>query len=154
MSSDEAESQSVKNANASLAEDINMKKEDFLKEAVKHIDITSFDSTPIIEAMADMSFTARETARAVEILNRMINDEDCTIILTIAGSTSAAGCMQIYSDMVKYNMADVVVATGASIVDMDFLEALGFNHYKGSPFVNDRQLRELYIDRILSLIHI
>ncbi|MHC4133332.1 MAG: 1,9-bis(guanidino)-5-aza-nonane synthase, partial [Planctomycetota bacterium] len=64
------------------------------------------------------------------------------------GSTSAAGCMQIYSDMVRHNMVDAIVATGASIVDMDFFEALGFKHYKGSPFVNDRKLRELYIDRI------
>ncbi len=125
-----------------------VKKSVFLKEEVKHIDITSFDSTPIINAMADMSFTSREVARATDILNRMINDEDCTIILTIAGSTSAAGCMKIYSDMVKYNMVDVVVATGATIVDMDFFEALGFKHYKGTPNVDDKKLRQLYIDRI------
>jgi deoxyhypusine synthase len=98
--------------------------------------------------MKDMSFTARDTAKAVEIFNRMINDKECTIILCISGSTSAAGCMQIYADMVKYNMVDVVVATGASIVDMDFFEALGFKHYKGSPFLDDKKLREVHIDRI------
>jgi len=125
-----------------------MQKKDFLKDPVKHIDIKSFDSTEIIEAMKDMSFTARDTARASEIFNVMIKDEECTIILCIAGSTSAAGCMQIYADMVKHNMVDVVVATGAAIVDMDFFEALGFKHYKGSPFVDDKELRELYIDRI------
>jgi deoxyhypusine synthase len=95
-----------------------------------------------------MSFTARDTAVAAEILNKMIDDKDCTIILCIAGSTSAAGCMQIYADMVRYNMADVVVATGAAIVDMDFFEALGFRHYKGSASIDDKKLRELYIDRI------
>ena len=42
------------------------------------------------------------------------------IFLTLAGSTSAAGCMNIYKDLVKYNMVDAIVATGASIVDMDF----------------------------------
>jgi deoxyhypusine synthase len=125
-----------------------MLKKDFLKEPIEHIDIKSFDSTAIIEAMKDMSFTARDTARAADILNTMINDEDCTIILCIAGSTSAAGCMQIYADMVKCNMVDVVVATGATIVDMDFFEALGFRHYKGSPYVDDKTLRQLYIDRI------
>jgi len=125
-----------------------MEKNDFLKDPVKHIDIKSFDSTEIIQAMKDMSFTARDTARAADILNQMISDDECTIILCIAGSTSAAGCMQIYVDMVRHNMVDVIVATGASIVDMDFFEALGFKHYKGSPFVDDRKLRELYIDRI------
>ncbi|MHC4153210.1 MAG: 1,9-bis(guanidino)-5-aza-nonane synthase [Planctomycetota bacterium] len=125
-----------------------MHKKDFLKEPVKHIDITSFDSTGIIEAMKDMSFTARDTARAAQIFNTMMNDDECTIILCIAGSTSTAGCMQIYVDMVRYNMVDAIVATGASIVDMDFFEALGFRHYKGSPFLDDKQLRKLRIDRI------
>jgi len=125
-----------------------MEKSDFLKDPVKHIDIKSFDSTQIIEAMRDMSFTARDTAKAADIFNTMINDDDCTIILCIAGSTSAAGCMQIYVDMVKHNMVDVIVTTGAAIVDMDFFEALGFRHYKGSPSADDKTLRDLYIDRI------
>ena len=125
-----------------------MDKGDFLQNHVKHIDVTSFDSTEIIEAMRDMSFTARDTARAADILERMIADDDCTIILCVAGSTSAAGCMKIYSDMVKHGMVDAIVATGATIVDMDFFEALGFKHYKGSPEADDGKLRELYIDRI------
>ena len=125
-----------------------MEKSDFLQEPVKHIDIKSFDSTGIIEAMKNMSFTARDTASAADILIKMINDQECTIMLCIAGSTSAAGCMQIYVDMVKHNMVDVVVATGATIVDMDFFEALGFRHYKGNPYSDDKILRELYIDRI------
>ncbi|MFZ4740031.1 MAG: 1,9-bis(guanidino)-5-aza-nonane synthase [Bacteroidales bacterium] len=125
-----------------------MKKSDLLKEVVKHIDIKSFDSTPIVDAMRDMSFTSRDTANATDILNKMINEDECSIILTLAGSTSAAGCMQVYVDMVKANMIDAIVATGASIVDMDFFEALGFKHYKGSPFVDDSKLRDLYIDRI------
>ena len=125
-----------------------MEKSDFLQDHVRHIDITSFDSTDIIEAMRDMSFTARDTARAADILERMVTDDECTIILCIAGSTGAAGCMKIYSDMVKFDMVDAIVATGAAIVDMDFFEALGFMHYKGNPNVDDGKLRELYIDRI------
>jgi deoxyhypusine synthase len=125
-----------------------MDKKDILKQPVEHIDIKSFDSTRIIDAMRGMSFTARDTARAADILNQMIADKDCTIMLCIAGSTSAGGCMQVYVDMVRHNMVDVVVATGATIVDMDFFEALGFRHYRGSSVADDKRLRELYIDRI------
>src|SRR3989344_1433347 len=110
-----------------------MKKNDLLKETIEHIDIASFNATPIIKAMAKMSFTARDTARAADILRKMIEDKDCTIILTLAGSTSAGGCMKLYADMIKYNMVDAIVATGSSIVDMDFFEALGYKHYKGTP---------------------
>lgn len=125
-----------------------MNKKDLLKDTIKHIDIKSFDSAPIIDAMRDMSFTSRDTANAADILQRMIKDKDCSIWLTLAGSTSAGGCMQVYVDMIKNNMIDCVVATGASIVDMDFFEALGYKHYKGSPWIDDKHLRSQYIDRI------
>ena len=123
-------------------------KKTFLENPVEHIDITSFDSRKIIDSMDKMSFTSRDTARASSIFNEMLSDKSCTTFLTLAGSTSAAGCMKVYSDMIKYNMIDVIVATGASIIDMDFFEALGFRHYQGSQFQDDTQLRENYIDRI------
>lgn len=125
-----------------------MEKKDLLKDTIKHIDFKSFDATPIINSMRDMSFTSRDTAYAADIFDRMINDVECSNILTLAGSTSAGGCMQVYVDMVKNKMIDCIVATGASIVDMDFFEALGFKHYKGSQAIDDNHLRDLYIDRI------
>jgi deoxyhypusine synthase len=95
-----------------------------------------------------MSFVSRETANASRIYNNMLKDKECTIFLTLAGSTSAAGCMKLYADLVKNNMVDAIVATGASIIDMDFFEALGFKHYQGSQFQDDGVLRDNYIDRI------
>ena len=124
------------------------KKAQILDTPVKHIDITSFDARPIIDQMDHMSFTSRDLARATGIFNQMIADPKCSIILTLAGSTSAGGCMQLYADLVKYNMVDAIVATGASIVDMDFFEALGFKHYQAKESIDDRDLRDLYIDRI------
>lgn len=123
-------------------------KRELLRDTIEHIDIKSFDATPIIESMKKMSFSSRDTANAADIFLKMVRDKECTNILTLAGSTSAGGCMQIYVDMVKNNMIDVIVATGASIVDMDFFEAIGFKHYVGRTDVPDKKLREYYIDRI------
>ncbi len=123
-------------------------KKEILNKPVEHIDITSFDSRKIISSMEKMSFVSRETANAAKIYNEMIKNKNCTIFLTLAGSTSAAGCMHVYRDMIKYNMIDAIVATGASIIDMDFFEALGFKHYQGSQFQDDSELRKNYIDRI------
>lgn len=125
-----------------------MTKADFLRHPVEHIDITAFDASPIIDAMRKMAFTARETANAADILQKMINDPDCTNILALAGSSGAAGCLRIYADMVRHGMIDAIVATGAAIVDMDFFEAIGFRHYQGDSSANDQQLRKLLIDRI------
>ena len=124
------------------------RKKDLLNKEVEHIDITKFDAREIISSMSKMSFVSRETANAADIYNEMLKDKNCTIFLTLAGSTSAAGCMHVYRDLVKYNMVDAIVATGASIIDMDFFEALGFKHYQGSQFQDDTELRENYIDRI------
>jgi deoxyhypusine synthase len=131
------------------AERINdTRKAELLATPVEHIDITSFDARPIIAAMDKMSFTSRDLARATNIYNMMIEDPNSSIILVIAGSTSAGGCMDLYAELVRSNMVDAVVATGAAIVDMDFFEALGHKHFQANEIPDDDTLRSLYIDRI------
>src|SRR3954462_8349317 len=124
------------------------RKAELLSSPVEHIDITKFDARPIVDAMGHMSFTSRDLARATKIYNTMLQDKDCSIILVVAGSTSAGGCMDLYAELVKSNMVDAIVATGASIVDMDFFEALGHKHYQANEIPDDDTLRSLYIDRI------
>jgi len=124
------------------------RKTELLATQVEHVDITSFDARPIVDAMKKMSFTSRDLGRAAEIYNRMLADKDCSIALVIAGSTSAGGCMDLYAELVRNNMVDMIVATGASIVDMDFFEGLGHKHFQAKETPDDDTLRSLYIDRI------
>ena len=124
------------------------RKAELLSTTVEHIDITSFDARPIIDAMGKMSFTSRDLARATGIYNQMLEDPDCSIFLVIAGSTSAGGCMDLYAKLLESNMIDGIVATGASIVDMDFFEGLGHKHYQALDVPDDDTLRSLLIDRI------
>jgi deoxyhypusine synthase len=137
----------IKTAAAQPADTSNRKAE-LLSRQVKHIDIKSFDARPIVDAMKDMSFTSRDLGRATGIYNDMLADQDCTVCLVIAGSTSAGGCMDLYAELVRNNMVDVIVATGATIVDMDFFEGLGHKHYQALEVPSDDTLRSLYIDRI------
>ncbi len=124
------------------------RKAELLSTKVEHIDITSFDARPIVDAMGKMSFTSRDLARATAIYNQMLEDPECSIFLVIAGSTSAGGCMDLYAKLIESNMVDGVVATGASIVDMDFFEGLGHKHYQALDVPDDDTLRSLLIDRI------
>src|SRR5215204_7254134 len=124
------------------------RKAELLSSPVEHIDITSFDARPIVESMGRMSFTSRDLARATAIYNQMLEDPSCSIILVVAGSTSAGGCMDLYAELVRSNMVDAIVATGATIVDMDFFEALGHKHFQANEIPDDDTLRSLYIDRI------
>lgn len=125
-----------------------MQKHEYLQKVIEHIDIKSFDARPIIDAYRKMAFQARNLASAADIYNRMLADKDCKIFLTMAGSLFSAGLKEVVVDMLENNMVDVIISTGAIIVDQDFFEALGFKHYIGTPHVDDNELRELAIDRI------
>jgi deoxyhypusine synthase len=126
----------------------NIKKSDLLKEEIEHIDITKFDARPLVDAYSKMAFSARDLARASDIYDRMLADKDCDVILCLAGSLFSAGLKKIVHQMIESNMVDAIVSTGANIVDQDFFEALGFKHYKGSKWVDDKALRGARVDRI------
>jgi deoxyhypusine synthase len=125
-----------------------MNKKDLLQRLVEHVDIKAFDARPLLAQYGSMAFQARNLAAAARIYDRMLGDRDCKIILTLAGSLFSAGLKHVVADMIEYNMVDVIVSTGAIIVDQDFFEALGFRHYIGSPVADDQALRKLSIDRI------
>src|ERR1700761_4268002 len=82
----------------------------------------------------------------------MLRDQDCGVILCLAGSLISAGLKQIFVDLVRNNMVDAIVSTGANIVDQDFFEALGFEHWIADDvYKSGREaatLRELMVDRI------
>ncbi|HEY5057046.1 MAG TPA: deoxyhypusine synthase [Acidobacteriaceae bacterium] len=127
-------------------------KKELLKTPIRHIDIAKYNVVPLVDAMASMAYSSRDTARAASIYEMMLRDSDCGVILCLAGSLISAGLQKIFVDMVRNNMVDAIVSTGANIVDQDFFEALGFRHYvAGDEYKygnGDGELRELMIDRI------
>lgn len=129
-----------------------MNKSEFLQKKIRHIDVKTHDVRELVEAMQHMAYSARDLARAAEIYDRMLGDPECGIILCLAGSLISAGLKQVFVDLVRHTMVDAIVSTGANIVDQDFFEALGFNHYIGEERLragmDDATLRELHIDRI------
>ena len=123
-------------------------KKSLLQKKIKHIDITSFNSVPLIESFSYMSFQSRNLADACKIYDNMLKDKDCTIILCLTGSLVGAGLKKIVVDMINSNMIDIIVSSGAVIVDQDFFEGLGFHHYRGHVQIDDSKLLEMHIDRI------
>ncbi len=127
-------------------------KQDLLTSPIVPIDITALDVVPLVDAMAHMAYSARDTARAASIYDRMLRDTECGVILCLAGSLISAGLQKVFVDLIRNNMVDAIVSTGANIVDQDFFEALGFRHYiAGDEYKyggGDADLRELMIDRI------
>jgi len=127
-------------------------KKELLSTPIRHIDIREHNVVPLVDAMQFMAYSSRDLARAASIYERMLRDQDCGVILCLAGSLISAGLKQIFVDLIRNNMVDAIVSTGANIVDQDFFEALGFRHYIADDLyksgTQDGELRELMIDRI------
>jgi deoxyhypusine synthase len=127
-------------------------KKELLSRQIEHIDISQHNVVPLVDAMQKMAYSSRDLARAATIYDMMLRDTECGVILCLAGSLISAGLQKIFVDMVRNNMVDAIVSTGANIVDQDFFEALGYNHYiAGDEYkygAEDATLRELQIDRI------
>jgi deoxyhypusine synthase len=124
------------------------RKSDFLKTVVQHYDMKRTNVVPLVEAMGRTAFSARDLSSAAVLYDRMLRDPRCSIILSLAGSLVSAGLKKVLCDLIDHDMVDVVVSTGANIVDQDFFEAVGYRHYQGSPDVDDDLLRQLGISRI------
>jgi len=127
-------------------------KKDLLQTPIQHIDIKQHNVVALVDAMASMAYSSRDLARAASIYEMMLRDTECGVILCLAGSLISAGLQKVIVDLVRNNMVDAIVSTGANIVDQDFFEALGFKHYiAGDEYKyggGDANLRELMIDRI------
>lgn len=132
-----------------MLKDQNPRKRELLQQTIQHLDIKQHNVVPMVEAMGSMAFQARNLSRGAAIFNKMQEDKDCAVFLTLAGSLISAGLKGVIVDLIKHNMVDAIVSTGANIVDQDFFEALGFKHYVGTQYgIDDQELRELMIDRI------
>lgn len=127
-------------------------KQELLQKPIQHIDIKQHNVVALVDAMQSMAYSSRDLARAASIYERMLRDLDCGVIVCLAGSLISAGLKQVFVDLIRNNMVDAVVSTGANIVDQDFFESLGFKHWIADDLykagTEDATLRELMIDRI------
>jgi deoxyhypusine synthase len=130
----------------------NEKKQQYLNKTIQHIDITKQNVVPLVDAMQHMAYSARDLHRAADIYDKMLRDTGCGVILCLAGSLVSAGLKKVFVDMIRNNMVDAIVSTGANVIDQDFFEALGFKHYVApddfKSGTRDGELREQMIDRI------
>jgi deoxyhypusine synthase len=102
----------------------------------------------LLEQYCNISFQARALGRCGQVFEKALRDRDRpTILIGLAGSLIAAGMRQVIVDLIENGMVDVVVSTGA-IISQDFYQVRGGRHFHGTPDIDDRMLRDLYIDRL------
>ena len=73
----------------------------YLQQPIEHLDITSLDVRALVDQMDRMAFSARDLSRAAQILDRMVADESCMVILCLAGSLVSAGLKDVFVEMIR-----------------------------------------------------
>ncbi len=124
-------------------------KKSLLKTRINQVDFDKIKNVAdLVEAFQGASIQARNVGQCADIFERMLKDKERpTIMLGLAGPLIAAGLRKVIRDLIHHNMVDVVVSTGA-ILYQDYYAALGAGHYYGSPQADDRELRDMLINRI------
>jgi deoxyhypusine synthase len=124
-------------------------KNKYLKEPIVTINLEGIHTiSELLFAFERTSFQSRNLAKCADIFVKMLKDpERPTVFLGLAGAMVPAGMKGIIATMIKKNMVDVIVSTGANTYH-DLVEALGEHHYLGSPEVDDGDLYKEQIDRI------
>jgi len=90
-------------------------------------------------------FTASKLAKAVDIIDEMINT-DCTVFLSFPAAMISTGTRGVVRDLVKNKMVDVIITTCGTL-DHD-LARLWESYYQGSFMLDDVELRKHGINRI------
>lgn len=126
-----------------------MQRNQILQEPVKHMKINGkLTVDQLIQQFSNSgSFGAGRLSTACDIYERMLRDEKCTVFLALAGAVVPAGMRVLIADLVRENLIDVIVTTGANMVH-DAIEALGGHHYKGSCLADDSVLYKNHTYRI------
>ena len=132
-----------------LSSELRREKKTLLSSKIRDIDLEKTQTiASLVESFRYASIQARALGSVAEVYERMLKDpERPTVILGLAGPLVAAGLRKVIRDMVAFGLVDVVVSTGA-ILYQDYYQALGFQHFRGSPDADDRHLRDLLVDRI------
>ena len=107
--------------------------------------ITSIDG--LVRAMSKTAFTGRQVGEAADVLEAMARDEDCFVVMTLAGAMTVAKQGLIITELIDRGIVNAVVSTGA-LMAHGLVEATGRAHFRHNPEVSDEELYEQGYNRV------
>jgi deoxyhypusine synthase len=107
--------------------------------------IGSFDE--LLRAMSLTAFGGRSLGEAGEVLEAMVTDPECTVVLTLSGAMTVAKMGLVITEMIERGWVQAVVSTGA-LMTHGLVELAGMEHYKAAGDVDDAELFERGYNRV------
>jgi deoxyhypusine synthase len=101
----------------------------------------------LVRAMSKTAFTGRQLGEAADVLEAMARDEDCFVVMTLAGAMTVAKQGLIISELIDRGIINAIVSTGA-LMAHGLVEATGRAHFRVNPEVTDEELYEQGYNRV------
>jgi deoxyhypusine synthase len=106
------------------------------------------DINGLLTALKYCGFQGRNLGKALDILEKMVVDDECLTVLTLSGAMVPAGMGEVICLLMEYNLIDVLVTTGANIIHDLVDGCINVGHYIGNSEVDDAELFKYRINRI------
>src|SRR4030042_2925185 len=118
------------------------------------LDLTKYHTvSELVDGMSRCSFGARNLGEAAEVIQSMVEDDDCLRVLTLSGAMTPAKMGLVVCDMIDWGMADAVISTGA-IMAHGMVETTGRAHFKHRESMNDVALYKRGYNRIYDTLEL
>ena len=101
----------------------------------------------LVRAMAKTAFTGRQVGEAAEVLEAMARDEECFVVMTLAGAMTVAKQGLIVTELIDRGIVNAIVSTGA-LMAHGLVEATGRAHFRYNPEMTDEELYEAGYNRV------
>ncbi len=126
-------------------------KEEYLQKKIAPIsprDIVNIND--LLTNLGGCSFQGRALSRCLDVLENMVRDEQCLIVMTLAGAMVPGGMEELVTQLIEHGIIQALVSTGANISHsmVNHADADNQGHYVGAVSVDDAELYEHHINRI------
>ncbi|MCE7934870.1 MAG: hypothetical protein DYG96_09790 [Chlorobi bacterium CHB2] len=104
----------------------------------------------LLERLGGCSFQGRALSRCLDVLEHMVRDEECMVIMTLAGAMVPGGMEEVVTQFIEHGIIDALVSTGANMSHsmVNHADPENQGHFVGATAVDDAELFEHHINRI------
>ena len=125
------------------------RKEEYLTEKISPFNVYKIKNIDdLLKSLKKCRFQGRNLGRALDILYKMVSDEDVLTVLTLSGAIVPAGMGDLVCVLIEHHLIDAIITTGATI-SHDLVDVFtNGGHYIGNSNVDDKELFKQRINRI------
>lgn len=104
----------------------------------------------LLQRLGGCSFQGRALSRCLDVLENMVRDQECMVIMTLAGAMVPGGMEETVVQLIENGIIHALVSTGANMSHsmVNHADPENQGHYVGATAVDDAELYDHHINRI------